>query len=74
MLLSEIEAIGKLLTKLANLPEICGVALVTAIFSPTASNAMLQDLTFTSIASRLKLPPIVIPAIATFVASPIVGC
>jgi len=42
--LKKIEAIGKPITKLANLPEICGIAFVTAIFSPTASNAMLQDL------------------------------
>ncbi len=42
--LKKIEAIGKPITKLANLPEICGVSFVTAIFSPTASNAMLQDL------------------------------
>ena len=43
-LLKKLEKIGKPLTKLAKLPDVCGVAFVTAIGSPTASNAMLQDL------------------------------
>ena len=43
-LLKRLEKIGRPLTKLANLPDVCGIAFVTAIGSPTASNAMLQDL------------------------------
>ena len=43
-LLKRFEKIGKQLTKLANLPDVCGIAFITAIGSPTASNAMLQNL------------------------------
>ncbi len=39
-----LEKIGKPLTSLANLSQVCGVAFIAAIGSPTAANTMLQDL------------------------------
>lgn len=43
-LLRKISKIGRPLGRLANLPEACGVAIVTAMFSFLAANAMLQSM------------------------------
>ena len=42
-LLKKLKKIGAI-TKLANLPEVCGVTFAVAIVSPTAANSMLQNM------------------------------
>jgi len=42
-LLKKIKKIGAI-TKLANLPEVCGLTFAVAIISPTAANSMLQNM------------------------------
>ncbi|WP_448384394.1 nucleoside recognition protein [Desulfosoma sp.] len=43
-LLRRLEGIGKPLSRLAHLPDVCGVAVVAGILSPLAANTMLQSL------------------------------